>query len=123
MKRVFLALWLVLAVVPLRPAFAQAGGERLRGTIVKAEATRLEVKTRQGKTVSIALTPATKLLRKKAPATAAELTVGRRVTVEAVRKGDALEATEIKIGADPDEKAQPAPAPSPAPSASTSPRP
>jgi len=121
MKRVFLALALVLAAGPVRHALAQDAGERVRGTVVKAEATRLEVKNRQGKTVTIALTPGTKLLHKKAPATAADLKVGRKVVVQAVRKGEALEAIEIKIGAEGDDKAEPKP--SPAASASASPKP
>ena len=121
MKRVVLAVSLILAAVPLRPAFAQAGGERLRGTILKAEATRLEVKARQGKTISVALTPGTKLFHKKAPATAAELKVGRKVVVQAVRKGETLEALEIKIGGEGDDKAEPTPAPSA--SAAASPKP
>jgi len=79
-------------------AFAHGGHKHVMGTTTAVDATHAEVKTVDGKTVSVALTPETKYFKDKAAATAADLAVGLRVVIDAETKDGALEAAEVKIG-------------------------
>jgi hypothetical protein len=66
----------------------------------------VEIKTKEGKTVSVKLTEATKYTKDGAAAAAKDMLVGQRVSVEAKGHADALEASEVKLGV----MAKPAPA-------------
>jgi hypothetical protein len=85
---------------------AHGGHDHVRGTVTAVDATRIEVKTGYGKTISVALKPDTKYFKEKAAATAADVKVGIRVVIDADKEGENLTAKEVKIGV-----AAPAPEP------------
>jgi hypothetical protein len=70
---------LVVAALPAA-ALAHAGGHVL-GTLTAFDAKHLEVKTREGTTVSVPLTDKTRYFVGEAPGAAADLAVGSRVVV------------------------------------------
>lgn len=98
MKKGLIALSLVCALALTGLAFAHGAGNHVRGTVIKVDATHVEVKTRDGKTVSVALTKDTKYSKKEAAATSADLLEGVRVVIDVAKKGEALEATQVQIG-------------------------
>ena len=105
-----LSLILCLALLALvGPAFAHGGHDHVIGTVAVLDASHAEVATPDGRTVSVLLTPETKYLKGKQPATPADLAVGVRVVIDAGRKGDALEAKEVRIGTAPAAKPSAAP--------------
>ena len=97
MKRTLaMALSALLAVAG--PLLAHGGYTHVMGTVTAMDATHVEVKTRAGKVVSVKLTDATKYTKDGAAATAKDVQVGQRVSVEAKPKGEDLEASEVKLG-------------------------
>ena len=97
MKRTLaMALSALLAVAG--PLFAHGGYTHVMGTVTAIDATHVEVKTKAGKVVSVKLTEATKYTKEGAAATAKDVQVGQRVSVEAKPKGEDLEASEVKLG-------------------------
>ena len=103
-RNVALALALCLALAG--PLLAHGGFTHVMGTVEAMDATHVEVKTKAGKVVSVKLSEATKFTKAGAAAAASDMQVGQRVSVEAKRKGEDLEASEVKLGVMP----KPAPA-------------
>ena len=97
MKRT-IALALLALTTLSGPLLAHGGYTHVMGTVTAMDATHVEVKTKAGKTVSVNLTEATKFTKDGAAAAAKDMLVGQRVSVEAKPKGDALEASEVKLG-------------------------
>lgn len=91
-------LTLALAACLAGWGFAHGGHKHVMGTTTAVDATHVEVKTADGKTVSVTLTPETRYFKDKAAAAAADLKVGLRVVIDAEPKGSALQAAEVKIG-------------------------
>ena len=78
--------------------FAHGGHEHTMGTVSTIDAKHVEVKTQEGKTVSIELTPDTKYLKGKTVAKFADVAVGTRVMVESKKDKEQLVAVEVQLG-------------------------
>ncbi|HEY2739367.1 MAG TPA: hypothetical protein VGK45_13250 [Thermoanaerobaculia bacterium] len=88
-KTMVLTTLLILLVSVL--AFAHGGHPHVLGTVTALTADHIEVKTKEGKTVSVPLTKTTKFLQGDQPATAADAKVGSRVVVHLGEGGAAVE--------------------------------
>ena len=80
-------------------ALAHGGHGHLMGTVTKVEGTRLELKTRDGKTAAVKLTDKTVFKKGKEPATASDVSVGQRVMIDTDGAGDNPAAVEVQLGA------------------------
>lgn len=76
-------------------AFAHGGETHIMGTVTALDKVHVEVKTRDGKNISILLNKETQYRKGTAAATSADLKVGDRVVVHATGKGDTVTADEI----------------------------
>lgn len=93
-------LGLVTVLVLSIPAAAHEGHvHKVMGTITARQDDRLEVRTRDGKTVSITLNEKTSVLRGRAKADVDALKPGERVVVDVGNGKAPLTAREIKLGA------------------------
>jgi hypothetical protein len=101
-----LALAVALCLALAGPLRAHGNYTHVLGTVTAADATHVEVKTKAGKVVTVKLTEATKFTKDGTAAAAKDMQVGQRVSIEAKPKGEALEASEVKLGVVP----KPAPA-------------
>ena len=103
----------LLLAAGLMPGFLLAHeGHKVMGTVTAVDAKQVEVKDKDGKTVSIALTTATKFMRPAASAGAksqavslADVKVGQRVVVAVSEEGEKMTANEYVPAAT--EKPQP----------------
>jgi len=100
------ALTLSLILAFAGAVLAHGGFTHVMGTVKAMDATHVEVQTKDGKTVSVKLSDATKFTKDGAAAAAADMQVGQRVSVEAKGHAPDLEASEVKLGVMP--KAAPA---------------
>ena len=95
------AAWgVVLAMLAAAPSvLAHGGHDHVMGTVktVDIQAGKLEVETRDGKRIAVALNDKTRYLRGEAKATAADLTVGLRVVIDAGKEADQLVAKEVRL--------------------------
>ena len=83
---------LLAAFTFLAATLASAHGHgHVMGTVASVTAERIEVKTKDGKTVAVPLTAETKYLKGKQKATRADVRVGERVVVHLAAGGAALE--------------------------------
>jgi hypothetical protein len=101
-----IALALALSLALVAPLLAHGGYTHVMGTVSAMDATHVEVKTRDGRTVSMKLSDATKFIKSGKAAAASDMQVGERVMVEAKGHGADLEAAEVRLGV----MAKPAPA-------------
>jgi hypothetical protein len=92
------ALSALVAVAVAGPLLAHGNYTHVLGTVTAIDADHVEVKTKAGKVVSVTLTGATKYTKDGAAAAAKDMQVGQRVSVEATPRGEALEASEVKLG-------------------------
>jgi exosome complex RNA-binding protein Csl4 len=76
---------------------AHGTGKHVMGTATAVEADRLGVKTKDGKDVTVVLTPKTQFRRSGPAALSANLQVGDRVVVEVTDNGKQLTATEVRF--------------------------
>lgn len=91
---------LLLGLAPLSaPAHEGHDHGPVTGTVAKVEGARMELKSPDGKPVTVALTAATAYVKGKDPATKADLKPGVRVAVETISTKTGLEAKVVKIGA------------------------
>lgn len=93
-----IALALALCLGLAAPLLAHGGYTHVMGTVSAMDATHVEVKTRDGKTVSVKLSDATKFIKSGKAAAASDMQVGERVAVEAKGHGADLEAAEVRLG-------------------------
>jgi hypothetical protein len=101
-----IALALALSLALAGPLLAHGGYTHVMGTVTAMDATHVEIKTREGKVVSVKLSDATKFIKSGKTAAASDMQVGERVAVEAKGHGADLEAAEVRLGV----MAKPAPA-------------
>lgn len=81
-----------IAILLVLPGVALAHGHgHVMGTIQTVHQDRLEIVTKEGKSLSIALTKSTKYFRGNKSASAAALEVGSRVVVHLAADGSAAE--------------------------------
>jgi hypothetical protein len=86
------AIFLVVALTFLAATLASAHGHgHVMGTVASVTAERIEVKTKDGKTVAVPLTAETKYLKGDQKATHGDVHVGERVVVHLAAGGAALE--------------------------------
>lgn len=95
-----MALLAAVALVPgARALLAHDGHDhKIMGTVIARHATRFEVKTPGGETLSIAISEKTVVVRGKRKAPLADVQPGRRVVVNIGNGEDPLIAREIQLG-------------------------
>ena len=92
---------IVLAAALMLPAYAAAHeghAHKVMGTITATHGDRLEVKTREGKTVTIILTDKTTFVRGKEKLDPRALKAGERVVVDVGNGKEPITAREVKLG-------------------------
>jgi Domain of unknown function (DUF5666) len=94
-RRLLAAVVATLATCTSLPAGAHEGGMDARGVVKRISDGGLTITTKGGEK-SFALTPQTRFIAGKRPATRAELKVGDRVVVHAKRDGPRPEAIEVR---------------------------
>lgn len=95
MKRFLICLGLLGAPVA---AIAHGGLTHVMGTVAKVSATSLDVKTTDGKTATVSVTPATKWMRGQAVITEDAVHAGDRVVIHAKPVDGRLTAVEVAVG-------------------------
>jgi Domain of unknown function (DUF5666) len=96
---------LSMALIMFATSFAFGHGDKkhVTGTVEKINADSVVVKTMEGKSVEVKLTPSTTYVSRVGtedkPAAMSDLAVGNRVVIHATPKGDTLEADEIRFSA------------------------
>ncbi|HUI76142.1 MAG TPA: hypothetical protein VLX32_14420 [Candidatus Acidoferrum sp.] len=89
---------LVLALGAVVPAFAHGNKKHVMGTLEKVTASAVVVKTTNGKSVEVKLSPTTIYVDKDGKsAKFADLVTGQRVVIHATPKGSDLIANEVKF--------------------------
>lgn len=91
---------LLFAILVMMRALASAHeghDHKIMGTIAAIEQTKIDVKTRDGKTVTIVLAAATKILRGTAAAAVGDLKVGERVVVNVGAGKEPLTAKDVRV--------------------------
>jgi hypothetical protein len=88
-----------LAFVTL--VYSHEGHQHLKGTVTKMGGMRMELKSTDGKLVTVSLTKDTKYLRDKAAVTASDVQVGSRVVIDLDHRGSEQVALEVRIGVAP----------------------
>ncbi len=89
---IFLIAGLIATFICLAATRASAHGHgHVMGTVASVTAERIEVKTKDGKTVTVPLTAETKYLKGDQKAARADVRVGERVVVHLAAGGAALE--------------------------------
>ena len=96
-NQIALAIAFVVALLPA-VALAHGGFEHVMGTVSKISDTSVTVTTAAGKSVDVALDAKTTYARATQALQRADLKVGDRVVIDAVKTGDKLAAHSIKIG-------------------------
>lgn len=81
------------------PVLAHEGGVHAKGTVRAITASRIDVQTANGEK-SFALTPSTEFVRGHVPAKATDIKPGDRVVVHARMADGALEAVQVRAGAE-----------------------
>ncbi len=82
-------------------AHAHEGGMHSRGTVKEITADRIVLLTTDGKDVTVAMDPETRIVRGHHTITAADVHPGERAVVHASNHGGKLEATEVMVAAAP----------------------
>lgn len=99
MRRTLRLMTLTLIVASAMAAFAHGGNEDIMGTVTRAEKGQIEVKSMDGKNVTVSVTATTVYRKGKEPATFADVKPGVHVAIEAMKGKAGLEAMEVRIGA------------------------
>ena len=94
MRNLGLSLLLILVSNNL---LAHGGMTHIMGTVTAIDTRHVELKTKEGKTISVFLNKDTKYHQGKAVAAFSDIWVGQRVVVEATGKGDKMTASEIHL--------------------------
>jgi hypothetical protein len=89
---------LAVAIAWAGSAGAHEGGAHVRGVVKEVAAARLVLSDPTGETVSVALAPDTRITRGAVVVPLADVHPGDRAVVHAKHVGEALQATEIKLG-------------------------
>ncbi len=80
------------------PAVAHEKGDRAMGIVESVTPERIVVKTADGHSVAFTVTQDTRFLRGEKPARSEDVRVGQRAVVHGKRAGEALQATQVKLG-------------------------
>jgi hypothetical protein len=87
----------VAATLATAPALAHEKGGRAMGVVESVTASRIAIKTSDGHVVEFELTPETRFSRGSTTVPAADVRVGARAVVHGARKGDVLQAIDVKL--------------------------
>ena len=90
----------VVGALVASSALAHESGGRATGTIEGVTADRIVVRTSDGHEVAYAVTPATRFLKGDKQVRLEDVRVGQRAVVHGKRAGDAMQAVQVKIGAE-----------------------
>jgi hypothetical protein len=91
----------VIALVASILTYAHEGHQHLKGTVTKLDGMRMELKSTDGKIVTVSLTKETKYLRDKTLVTASDVQVGSRVVLDLDHREGETVALEVRIGGAP----------------------
>lgn len=98
-KRFVLGIAVVAALaVPVYARAHEGHAHKVMGTVTMRDQNHLEVKTADGKTLTITLTDKTSIIRGKRKASAADLQPGERVVINVGAGKEPLTAREVKLG-------------------------
>jgi len=89
---------LLMLTAPVAVLAHEGHEHHVMGTVSAIDALHVKVTTKDGKTVSLAITPETKVFREKAAAKLADVKVGGRIMVETDGTADELKAVSIQLG-------------------------
>ncbi len=106
-----LALLSMAAILSSGTLLAHEGHRHVMGTIAAADATRLEVKSKDGRTTSVPVGAGTKYFKGKSEGTAADAKTGLRVVIDLDANG---KAAQVRLPEEPS-AARPAKPASPSP--------
>jgi len=95
-RALMMAVFLGLAAFPV---LAHGGGPHLKGTISAIAQDQITVKDAEHHEWQAKITPQTRFIRSKAVGNRGDLHQGDRVVVHTRKKGDGLEAVEVRYGA------------------------
>lgn len=98
MCKSFIRALIFFALLCPGPVLAHGGHDHVLGTVTAADASHVEVKTRDGKTISVLLDKDTKFVNGKKTASQADLKPGTRIMIDAAGAGDKLTAKEVHLG-------------------------
>ena len=98
MRHFRFALMLAFASLPASQVLAHGSHVHTMGTIQAIDAQHVQVRTADGKDVTIQLTDQTKYIKGKASAKASDAMVGQRVVVDSKEEKGGLVAEEMRIG-------------------------
>jgi hypothetical protein len=90
-----------IATLLAASALAHEKGGRAMGLVESVTPERIVVQTADGHPVAFSLTGETRFVIGNTPARLEDVRVGRRVVVHGKRVGEALQASEVKLGANP----------------------
>ena len=98
MKTVWLVLFLALAIAA--PVVAHEGHDaRVLGTVAAVDEGSIAVKTKEGKTVRVAVDEKTVVLRGQEKVASTDIAIGERAAVSVASRKNKHVATEIRLGA------------------------
>ena len=95
-RKLLIALILSIMLGVTGTLFAHGTGKHVMGTASAVETDRLQVKTKEGKDVTVRLTPETQFKR-SGPGTSQKPQIGDRVAAEVLENEDALTAVEVRF--------------------------
>lgn len=96
-RSLMLFLMLGLMFLVAAPMFAHGTGSHVMGTATAVEADHLGVKTRDGKDITVLLTPKTQFRRSGPAGASSSVQVGDRVVVEVAESEKDLTATKVRF--------------------------
>ena len=97
MKRTLILSTLIMIFATALAAFADESHGHIMGTVTRVEKGQIEVIGADGKNVAVAVTATTVFTKGEASATIADVKSGARVTVEATKGKEGLEAMKVQI--------------------------
>ena len=99
MRKIAVALSIVVLAAFAGRLSAHPGHEhKVLGTVTAVDGSHIDIKTKDGKTVSVQLDAETKYMNGKTAAVVSDVKVGQRVAVTYVEKNEKDVATEVLLG-------------------------
>jgi hypothetical protein len=92
------------AALAARPAVAHEHGDRAMGVVASITTDRIVIKTADGHPVTFIVTSETRFFRGESPAHPQDVRPGERAVVHGKRAGEALQATQVRLGPAPPAK-------------------
>ncbi len=96
-RALFVGVFSCIVLAAALSASAHEGSQHVMGTVSAISADRLDVQTKDGKTVGVLTTPKTQYKANKAAGARDAMKVGDRVVIEVTKQGDGLTASEVRF--------------------------